>query len=110
VFEDLVTLVFRSLRVWRTTSCENGKLDAFRNVRGVVFGEDGIRGGNVNSLKMRSAVHLLVADAVDPNTPDSYADGLLSSWRRFVIVREKVVGDMAEVVHVEVLASGRIDA
>jgi len=41
---------------------------------------------------------------------DSYADGLLSSWRRFVIVREKVVGDMAEVVHVEVLASGRIDA
>lgn len=110
VFEDLVILIVHPLWVWSTTSGKNGKFDAFRNVGNIVFGEDRICRGNLKSLKVWFFAHFLVADAVDPNSFDPYADGLLSSWCRFGFVREKVVGHMSEVVHVKVSASSRIDA
>jgi len=110
VFEHLVILVVHPLWIWRTTSCKNGKFDAFRNVRGVVFGKERICQGNLNPLKVWFVTHLPVADAVDSNTLDVYADGMLNSWRGFVIVREKLIGDVSEVDHVKVLARGLIDA
>ena len=106
VFEDLAILVICPLWVWTTTSCEDGKSDAFRNVRSIVRREDRICRRNLNCLEVRFIGHLLVADAIDLNT----LNGLLSSWSRYVTVREGVVGDVSEVVHIEVPAINLVDA
>src|SRR5882762_6631368 len=84
VFEDLAILVICPLWVWKTTSCEDGKSDAFRNVRSIVRREDRICRRNLNCLEVRFIGHLLVADAIDLNT----LNGLLSSWSRYVTVRD----------------------
>ena len=72
--------------------------------------EDGICRGYFKRLEIRFIKHFTVTDTIDSNTLDLYADGLLGSWSRLGIVREEEVGDVSEVIHVEVLASGLIDA
>jgi hypothetical protein len=68
--------------------------------------EDRICRRNLNCLEVRFIGRLLVADAIDLNT----LNGLLSRWPRYVTVREGVVGDVSEVVHIEVPAINLVDA
>ena len=109
--EDLVVLVTRPLGIRRAAARVNGKTNALCNVGGVVLEEDGVCGGHFHGLEVRFAEHLLVAETVDLDTLDLGAGGLLGgSWRRCVTIRQEVVGNVAEVPHVEVLARDLIRA
>jgi hypothetical protein len=110
MFEDLIAFVMRPSWVWRATPCEYGKTNAIRNVGSVVLSEDGICQGYFNSFEVRFAKHYPITEAIYLDTLNFYAGGLPDSRCRFVIVREEVIGNVSEVIHVKVFASSRIKA
>ncbi len=59
---------------------------------------------------MRSVKETSTASKCDLDTFDLYVDALLSSRCRVGIAREEVVGDVPEVIHVEISLSDLIEA
>lgn len=79
VFKSLVVLVACPLWVWRAAPCEDRKANAFRNVGSVIAGEDRIRQGYFNCLKVRFVKNFLVTDTIYLDTLDHLADRPLTA-------------------------------
>lgn len=85
-YEDPIMFIVSPLCVWWTTAGEYREPNVLRNIRGVVLGEDRVCRGNPNCFEVWFVEHLLVTEAVNPDTLDLPVSELLSFLWWFIMI------------------------